>query len=188
MNDKQPLEKPYLAFGRKMQALRLKKHESVDDVSGAVEIEADLLVRIENGEQRPSEDILMLLITHFDVKDEDATVIWDLADYDKPTDAYIPITEVSSQPIAMLVPYDTRVVYTDRVHVAVNNYGVIMNFMQLAGPQNQPLAVARIGMSREHAQSVLDVLQQTLDQAASQQSTKSLPKTQKDNKLSDETS
>ena len=51
------------------------------------------------------------------------------------------------------------------VHVMVNNYGVIMNFMQGAGPNNQPLAVARIGMSREHAKSVLEVLQKTLDQA-----------------------
>ncbi len=62
----------------------------------------------------------------------------------------------------MVLPADARIVYTDMVHVMVNNYGVIMNFMQTAGPGSQPLAVSRIGMSREHAQSVLEVLQKTL--------------------------
>jgi hypothetical protein len=47
----------------------------------------------------------------------------------------------------------------------VNNYGVVMNFMQGGGPNMQPLAVARVGMSKEHAKSVLDVLKQTLSQS-----------------------
>jgi hypothetical protein len=51
------------------------------------------------------------------------------------------------------------------IQVMVNNYGVIINFMQGAGPANQPLAVSRVGMSKEHARSVLEVLQKTLDQA-----------------------
>jgi hypothetical protein len=44
----------------------------------------------------------------------------------------------------------------------VNNYGVVINFMQAGGSDNQPVAVARVGMSREHAESVVQVLQQTL--------------------------
>jgi hypothetical protein len=40
-----------------------------------------------------------------------------------------------------------------------------MNFMQGAGPNNQPLAVSRVGMSKEHARTIIDVLQKTLDQA-----------------------
>jgi hypothetical protein len=68
---------------------------------------------------------------------------------------------------------DIRVVYTDMVHVMVNDYGVVMNFIQNSGPNNQPLAVARVGMSREHAKSVVQILQQSLAQA--DQTPKSLP-------------
>ena len=45
--------------------------------------------------------------------------------------------------------------------------------MQTTGPNNQPLAVSRIGMSKEHAKSVLELLQQTLNQQ--NQSPKALP-------------
>ena len=62
-------------------------------------------------------------------------------------------------------PEDARIVYTDMVQVMVNNYGVIMNFMQGAGPQNQPLAVSRVGMSKEHAKSILELLRATLEQS-----------------------
>jgi hypothetical protein len=51
------------------------------------------------------------------------------------------------------------------IQVMVNNYGVIINFMQGAGPGSQPMAVSRVGMSKEHARSVLEVLQKTLEQA-----------------------
>jgi hypothetical protein len=46
----------------------------------------------------------------------------------------------------------------------VNNYGVVMNFMQGGSPNSSPSSVARVGMSREHAKSVLKILQTTLSQ------------------------
>ena len=58
-----------------------------------------------------------------------------------------------------------RIVYTDMVQISVNNYGVVINFLQGAGINNTPLAVSRIGMSKEHAKSLLDVLSNTLKQA-----------------------
>jgi hypothetical protein len=66
----------------------------------------------------------------------------------------------------MVLPGDVRIVYTDMLHVSVNDYGVVMNFLQGSGPKNPPLAIARVGMSREHAKSVLEVLQKTLAQSA----------------------
>jgi hypothetical protein len=72
--------------------------------------------------------------------------------------------QFAPQPAMMVLPIDARIVYTDTVHVVANNHGVVMNFLQNAGPNNQTLAVARVGMSREHAKSVLELLQRTLDQ------------------------
>jgi len=55
------------------------------------------------------------------------------------------------------------------VHVNANKYGVVINFLQGLGANNQPMAVSRIGMSHEHAQSLLEVLQQTLKLSAEQE-------------------
>lgn len=168
MSDNQNLGQPFRHLGGQLKSLREANKETLAEVSGAVEIELDALQRIETGEQRPSEEILLLLISHFEIKDEEAVNLWELAGYDddktSTTGSVEDITNQMKQ-TAFVMPMDVRVVYTDMVHVMVNNYGVVMNFMQNSGPNNQPLAIARVGMSKEHARSVLEVLQQTLDQA-----------------------
>jgi len=112
-----------------------------------------------------------LLIQHFALKDDDATELWRLAGYsDSPMDEaqYFMNDDFGSAKATQTVSIshdDARIVYTDMVQVMVNNYGVIINFMQGAGPGNNPLAVSRVGMSKEHAKSILEVLKTTLDQA-----------------------
>lgn len=165
MSENKPRRHPYRILGTKLKNAREQRKETLAEVSGAVEIDTETLELFEQGVQRPSEDILLLLLSYFDFKDEEATRFWELAGYaDKNGDT----TQTSSfdlgQPVAMVMPMDLRVIYTDMVNIMVNNYGVVMNFMQNAGPNNQPLAVARIGMSKEHAKSVLNVLQQSLNQ------------------------
>jgi transcriptional regulator with XRE-family HTH domain len=165
---------PFKRLGGKLKSVREERKESLVEVSGAVEIEAEALAQIEAGAHRPSQDILLLLLSHFDIVDDEAAQFMSLAGYSELDSGVAQSAPYEfDQPMAMVTPMDLRVVYTDMVHVMINNYGVIMNFMQGAGPNNQPLAVARVGMSKEHAQSVLEVLQKTLVQA--NQPPKALP-------------
>lgn len=151
---------PYSALGRRLQRMRISRQQSLAEVSGAVEIDVDQLSKIEQGSSRPNEDILLLLISHFEAKETEADSLWQLAGYDD-KDSSADAAEQPQQPV-MIAPDDLKIVYTDMVHVMVNNYGVVMNFMQGGAPNGQPLAVSRIGMSREHALSVLELLQKTL--------------------------
>lgn len=157
---------PFEKLGERLKLMREQAKESVAEVSGAVEIDAHHLNSYESGEQRPAEEVLLLLISHFGVKEDEAMKLWELAGYDQGATASRSVMNDDNggvQNSVMVMPLDARIVYTDMVHVMVNNYGVVMNFMQGAGPNNQPLAIARIGMSKEHAKSVLNVLQETLD-------------------------
>ena len=165
---------PYASFGRRLKILRESANESVDEVSGAVEIAKDELMKIENGEIRPPEDTLSLLISHFDVTDAEEEKLWEMAGY-RQDDLGDNLQNVAS---IMLMPFDGRVVYSDMAQITINNYGVVMNFMQIGGGGKHPLAIARIGMSREHAESVLKLLQQTL--AAADSPTKFLDNPKKD--------
>lgn len=172
MSKDQP--QPFGPLGAHLKRLREKRRQSLAEVSGAVEIDPETLSAIEDGTERPGEDILLLLISHFATKEDVATKLWELAGYshdELPVKNAINDMHGHAQSGVMVLPADTRIVYTDMVHVMVNNYGVVMNFMQSGGPGNQPLAVSRIGMSREHAKSVLEVLQKTL----SLQDPKTLP-------------
>lgn len=164
-------EYPYQSLGRRLKAARLKIKKTVAEASGAIELNEAALHSIELGRKRPEEDTLMVLLSYLDIKDEEATKIWQMAGYQEVDDH--DIIDLNQQ-IAMVMPGDLRVVYTDMVHVLVNDFGVVMNFLQGAGPGSQPLAVARIGMSKEHARSVLDLLDKSLKQSDQSRQTKVL--------------
>lgn len=178
MSENKKINQPYQNLGEKLKAVRINQKRTLSEVSGAVEIDNTTLENIERGEQRPAEEILALLISYFEIKDEEATKLWKLAGYDDKSSTSS-VFELN-QPITMVMPMDLRVVYTDMVHVMINNYGVVMNFMQSSGQNNQPLAVSRIGMSKEHARSVLEILSQSLKQADKKDAPKLLkPSTKK---------
>lgn len=159
-------------LGEKLKSLRQKLHESVAEVSGAVEIDEQALLKIEQGKERPSEDILMLLISHFGVQDDDAATLWRLAGYeecDNPDhDHYHGHDDHSGQPdgqsrtMLMIMAVDPRVIYTDGAQVTANANGVVIGFAQGAGTPNA-LTVAKLGMSREQAYSLMRTLARTLE-------------------------
>ncbi len=162
---------PFQSLGRRLTEIRKQSLETVPEVSGAVELENDAIIRFESGEERPSEDVLMLLISHFDIKDDEADELFELAGYSASGSAQY---ENNPIPTLVVVPNDNRIIYTDTANVSVNNYGVVLNFMQ-TGINNQQLSISRIGMSLDHAKSVLEVLTRTIAQAEASKVPKQLP-------------
>lgn len=159
-----------MLFGQELRILRRRFRESLAEVSGAVEIDVTTLGEIEAGNKLPSEDVVMLLISHFSLREEEALKLWRLAGFDSSLNG----AGVSQQDIISNAVNDNKVLYTDMVQVSANNYGVILNFLQGIGSDGKPSAVARIGMSREHAKSIVEVLNRTLDLA--DKSPKQIPK------------
>ena len=70
---------PFLSLGTRLKEFRQKSHESLAEVAGSVEIDINLLKNIESGTQQPSEDILLLLIAHFSIPENEATNLWEMA-------------------------------------------------------------------------------------------------------------
>jgi len=161
---------PFEAFGNHLKQIRQKAKESIAEVSGAVEVDTKELAKIEAGKIQPAEDIVLLLISHFALKEDEALKVWELAGYtqDKTGLTSLLSADGSITQTAYVSPADARIIYTDMVHVNANKYGVVLNFLQGLGTNNQPMAVSRVGMSHEHAKSLLEVLQQTLKLAEKQ--------------------
>jgi len=157
---------PYQYLGERLKKLREGNDESVADVSGAVEITSTDLERIEAGRERPSEDILLLLFSHFDVESMHADELWKLAGYkghpdgaDEPE----PMQNIhNDHNHAMMIMVDPRIMYSDGVEVVAGNRGVVLNFSQMNGPEGKPLTISRIGMSRMQAEQLMGILHQVL--------------------------
>lgn len=171
--------KPYQTLGKHLRYLREQHSESVAEVSGAVEIDEKLLERIEAGHERPAEDILLLLISHFDMQDQEAVQLWELAGYDNtdgPTRGEEILQELtgSGKSVVVLVGIDARTMYTDTSDVTADKAGVVINFGQMNSKKQQQ-SVARVGMSYEQAEAVLKQLQHALLTGRHQQNPKLLP-------------
>lgn len=157
---------PYKTLGSHLKYVREQSRQSLMEVSGAVEIEKERLERIEAGVERPAEDILLLLISHFGVADREAIQLWELADYDGDMPEQIKPESIeqhlNGKNVVMLVGFDTRTVYSDGLDILWNKSGMTLSFTQAAGPSQNSLPVARVGMSLEQAEQVLNTLQRTL--------------------------
>lgn len=162
------INKPYQELGDFLRNKREKNHESILDVSEAVEIEPRLLEVIESGSDRPAEDILVLLINHFNLKDNDALTVWKLADYDNNAYDFAQSGQqvfksdiVSGASVVMVMPIDVRPMYSDHVEVVVGPSGLVINFNQNLA-NNQLLPISRIGVSFEQANNILKSLEAAL--------------------------
>src|SRR5437868_7660233 len=104
---------PYKTLGRYLKDLRVRANESLAEASGAVEIDVRELAGFELGKHRPSEDVLLLLISHFGAKDDEAVKLWEMAGYglDK-----VPASHMANSKSPTTT--DTaKVVYTDIVDI-----------------------------------------------------------------------
>ena len=175
-----PQQKPYQTLGKHLRYLREQHSESLAEVSGAVEIDEKLLERIEAGQERPAEDILLLLISHFDMQDQEAVQLWELAGYDGDgpvsSQAEELLQDISNgqKPVVVLLGIDGRTMYTDSVSIDADKAGIVMNFGQLNNKKQQQ-TVAKLGMSYEQAQEVLKQLQYALLRGQFERDPKSLP-------------
>lgn len=160
---------PFSGLGSRLRRCRELLHESMAEVSGAVEIDMETLSKIEQGISRPSEEVLLLLVSHLGISEDEAIGLWQLAGYDKNQDT----TEMDqlTKQMLMVLPFDNRAIYADDSAVASNKNGMTISFLQSVG--NDPVTVSRIGISREHAQNLIRLLQQSLLQ--NEVSTKLLP-------------
>lgn len=166
MSNRDSNNQPYKILGDKLRSFREIRKESLEEASGAVELEPIQLQRIEEGKTRPPEDTLHVLIHHFDLDDVVAEEIWSLAGYSRVSRDDGPVRDNnqfigSGIAAMMIIPIDSRIVYSDSAHVAINNHGVVMTFIQ-SGPDGKQIPVSRIGMSREHAESIRKLLDNCL--------------------------
>ncbi len=170
--------KPFVNLGGTLKRLRQKHKESLAEAAGAVELGEEDLLRIEQGYERPSEEILMLLIKHFAMLEDEAVELWELAGYDKldaENDEAPENQNVTTKSIVMTIAMDPRVMYSDSVHISGNQHGLVFTFLQPGGGQLPALPVSRVGMSRDQAKKMLELLKDTLEQLDKATAPKSLP-------------
>jgi predicted transcriptional regulator len=171
--------KPYEKLGQQLREFRQSNQESLAEVSGAVEVEEHILERFEAGVDCPDAEILNLLINHFQLKENIANHLWDLAGYSSdhiPEEEAIMIEEAmeAAKQLIMVFASDNRTLYSDGVSIDCNKSGIQMTFTQ-SNSQHKAITLSRLGMSYEQAQEVMKALGTALTYAKFSQSQLRLP-------------
>lgn len=154
---------PFSILGDKIRSLREQWGQTVDEVSGSLEMDKSVLMAIELGKTMPNEDVLDMLIEHFLLTEEQADdLIKTVEDYDIKTQEALSkgLEDMLHKQMIMFMPIDSKVVYTDSMQATVNQGGVVIQFSQQIN--GQPAPVSRVGMSRQHAEKMIEVLKNTL--------------------------
>jgi len=154
--------KPYERLGQRLRECRKSSQESLAEVSGAVEVDEHILERFEAGIDCPDEEILNLLINHFQLKENIANQLWDLAGYStQASDEEAIIIEeamATAKQLIMVLATDNRTLYSDGVSIDCNKSGLQMTFTQSNSQNNKPIQLSKLGMSYEQAQEVMKAL------------------------------
>lgn len=169
-------EQPHKALGEKIKHLREQWKQSVDEVSTTLEIDETELKQIESGKVLPNDHMLDMIINHFLLSEEQALELRAIAALHQANThegLLGGIEDMLTRQVVMYLPVDNRIVYTDSMNATVNKHGMILQFMQSQNGKNSP--VSQVGMSREHAQRMLKVIQTTLQKYDKSQETKLLP-------------
>lgn len=178
MNSSNRPSAPYKVLGSQLKKRRLESNQTIPEVCGSVEIEESHLKSIEAGYERPAEDVLELLINHYKLGDSDAIKLWSLAGYDTEEFDYSPNLDgdpaAFPKNIIMLLSMETKTMYTDSLDIHYDNNGLLLNFKQSLG-QNQPMSIAKLGMSYEQAEKVHETLSKVLLRAKYLKGPKALP-------------
>lgn len=164
---------PYKRLGNRLRISRESVNETLAEVSGAVEIDVEQLSKIEQGIAQPSEEVLLLLISYFDLNEDEAERLWELAGYENESSSNSASSDdLANKPIVVVLPNDSRTLYSDHIEVSVNPQGVVLNFQQ---QQNKQMtSISKIGVSKEQARNIIMSIQQALQLA--EQPPRLLPK------------
>lgn len=170
---------PFQTLGTHLKYLREQSNESLQEASGAVEIDTEALQRIEAGTERPTEDILLLLIQHYNTHDHEALQLWELAGYDgNEAPQKVRLEDLlgpnGSKQVVMLMTGDTRTMYSDGLDVNINQAGLTLTFTQTGG-NGRHTPVGRVGMSYDQAVQVMKTLHEALVKADNVRRPKGLP-------------
>jgi transcriptional regulator with XRE-family HTH domain len=185
-------KKPYATLGLHLKKTREQAKRSLEEVSGAVEIDEKYLMLIESGLKRPEEDVMLLLISYFNMADQEALHLWELADYDSDLAEHLDLNQADNipdvqalsqmvaKPMLMLLSMDVRTMYSDGVEISWNEVGLTLNFTQKNSQPSkkanpQAISVSKVGMSYKQAEKVLECLEKALLHAKYNGPTKLLP-------------
>lgn len=163
-------------FGKKIKNIRHQKGKNLLEVANAIGVDKSFLSKLENGIRRPSPSVLNSLLNYYKLDISTFNELYELSGLPSISSHNVGIEhnlntkgkevyknmnqEMSSNQTGpqINVPNNLPILYSDSVWVTASPFGLVFDYGQRVGPTNQVNVVARVGLSKEHAEALLRVL------------------------------
>ena len=171
--------KNFTSFGKQIKLYRENNQESLSQAGTVLGIDKTYLSKLENGHIQVSKGLLAKLVDHYSLSKTQAEDLFNNAGYGsedvsmisegegvKRMENKIPSAVKSNENSAEVnVPVSIQVLYSDAIFVSLNRFGAVLDFAQRLGSTNKHNVVSRIGMSYEHLEEFIKVLEEQLKKA-----------------------
>lgn len=171
------MSKIYQDFGRKIQLYRTDKGENVTETAKTLDLNRTYLSKVENGHIKPSKRLIDKMGSYYGLNDKQIEELYKLAGHGgkqniitETQDKEVKIMDQTPQgtpqeegAVEVSVPVDMPVLYSNAVFVTTDDYGVILDFAARLGSTGKHNVISRIGMSTQHAEVLLKVLKNNLE-------------------------
>lgn len=163
-------------LGKKLRNMRSNAGKSLSEVSSVVGIDKTFLSKVETGDRRPSQSVLDSLLHYYKadivVRDElyrharfpHISSHHGILDNLKTEGEGVfknmnqDVNPPVQQNAQVNVPNNLPILYSDSVWVTASPFGLVFDFGQRMGPTNNVNVVSRVGLSKEHAEALAEVL------------------------------
>lgn len=164
-------------MGELFKQMRIERGDTLDTVAEAVELGAGELLEIEEDALLPSGEMVEVLASYYNLDADLTSAMLEIVSngelrtslYQKEDgmseskDKQNDKDSSADKPKQLRINLDasTRVLYSDMVQIHENEVGVVLNFIQ-TDPGNQGYVVSRIGMSKQQAAKLSELLKRNL--------------------------
>lgn len=170
--------KNYSAFGDKIKIYREKKAENITQTAKSLDLHRSYLSKLENGHFQPSTGLIDKLADYYNLDKQQISDLYFSAGYGKKGEimqlqnregvnrmenSQILGTQDKDQAVEVNVQSNTPILYSDAIFVTSSDYGVVLDFGQRLGSTKRHNIISRIGMSFEHAEAMLRVIKQNIE-------------------------
>lgn len=155
--------------------MRDKTKKSLFEVSRVVGIDKTFLSKLENGDRRPSITVLNSLLNFYKADRSIFDELYALSGFPNVSSRNLnqlkterkevygtmnqePVNRDSQPQTQINVPNNLPILYSDSVWVTASPFGLVFDFGQRMGPTSNVNVVSRVGLSKEHAVALLEVL------------------------------
>lgn len=147
-------------IGKAIRLYRTRNNDTLSNLAEYLGIDIGNLSKIETGKRKAPEQVLHKIAERYrlnPLEKNDLYISSGYPHYKEVNYLYMEQNQ-NAQQVNVQVPGNLPVLFSDVAGVTSSPFGLVFDFGQRVGSTNQVNVVARVGVSKEHAEALLKVL------------------------------